>query len=62
MSEHTIFVDTTGITYVEADECDEWVARRYEIGDRAIGFAQPLLPPPGHRYQVLMGQLTRESA
>ena len=59
MSEHTIFVDTT-VTYVNAEDFDqEWLARGYELGDRAMGFAQPMLPPPAHRLEVLMGQMTR---
>lgn len=59
-AESIIFVSTEGITYVEADS-DDWLARRFEIEDRAMGFAQSMLPPPAHRYEVLMGQLTRSA-
>ena len=58
---HTIFVDTPGIEYIEAQH-DEYLTRYLEIGDRAIAFGQSLLPPSAHRYEVLMGQLTREAS
>jgi hypothetical protein len=56
---HTIFVDTPGIEYIEAQH-DEHLARELEIGERAMGYGQSLLPPPAHRYEVLMGQLNRK--
>ena len=60
MSEHTIFVDTTDIEYMNADDEDKaWLARGYELGDRAMGFAQSLLLPPMYRYEVLLGQMRR---
>jgi hypothetical protein len=58
---HTIFVDTPGIEWVDAYDYDKaWLAEAYELGHRAMGYGQSLLPPPAHRYEVLMGQLNRK--